>query len=1038
MNLFKRSLAVVLALTAVNGFSQKLSSVSLKTSDEKGLAVENFNGFQQPGFDMPVVSFRIDGTLTSTLKGKPTGLTSVDMGSGLFISVEDIKPISQEAFKMRVVFENRGDKPLTIGNIVPLGESDKQVYLTSLAGKGDGLSRTHIFRPGLAPANVTLPDNAWGIGLSIVDVDNGNSVVALARPDKNAFSNVSARRFDNVMNPGSKMVYDVWMEAYVGRWQEGFRIMFAKNMLYDVEPGTFDNTLFEREDLKWVRHGFVGHFASAWHNYFYDVDKGAYTFDKFTNTLDTLYGGDDFMILWTGFPVLGLDQRSQWDLVRAMPGGAKKLKEISDKGLERGMHLMTNYKPWDLPAAEDQILNATRYEDPVGGLGKISNEVGFWGVMFDTRSESSKAFQDGIDSYRKGFAIYPEGMSVPKDMQTCVIGRTHGAIKYAPFLNLNKLIKPEFCIYRQAIIENDNHPRRDAALSFFNGHGVEYHLYVPVELDRIQELYAFTGKGVRILRENADNFLNPGWTPLLPTLADSVWVNEWPLGDKTIYTLYSLRPEGFRGELFEVTKEEGYHFVDLWQNKELEPIRIGSKHVIAADVDPFPAEYLGTISEAEVSAIARFPELLTLSQEGDKLTVGAKKGATVKIWKGAPSYADKPVYTGKAGGMKVSKSKLLGDNYKGDITIQLFDGNILLDQRVIAGSEPRVRKQPEALFRISKGLTAYNSDKMDVLLEREKDMLSVDVKQGDEAYVYLRDIKAYPKYRLKTGKNTLKLMDHFKRYEGDFVVIVKQNGKTIDSTAVNVPYGHARIAVKAEKTAPATTAPEGMAYVPGGKFTFKARHIGDWMIKHPLEDTGKVFTMDPYYIDKHPVTNADFAKFMKATNYQPTDAENFLKHWVNGTPAASEEQMPVTYVSYEDAKAYAKWAGKRLPTEKEWQYAAQAGDGRLYPWGDTMDSTKCNVGNGILDPVGKYPQGANPLGLEELTGSVWQLTNDSYKNATSGFIILKGGDYFTTKSSWWYVQGGALPLINRQQLLRVSQGYERNATTGFRLVKDAQ
>ena len=166
--------------------------------------------------------------------------------------------------------------PLTIGNIVPLGESDKQVYLTSLAGKGDGLSRTHIFRPGLAPANVTLPDNAWGIGLSIVDVDNGNSVVALARPDKNAFSNVSARRFDNVMNPGSKMVYDVWMEAYVGRWQEGFRIMFAKNMLYDVEPGTFDNTLFEREDLKWVRYGFVGHFASAWHNYFYDVDKGVY------------------------------------------------------------------------------------------------------------------------------------------------------------------------------------------------------------------------------------------------------------------------------------------------------------------------------------------------------------------------------------------------------------------------------------------------------------------------------------------------------------------------------------------------------------------------------------------------------------------------------------------------------------------------------------------------------------------------------------------------------------------------------------------
>ncbi|MBT4410103.1 MAG: SUMF1/EgtB/PvdO family nonheme iron enzyme, partial [Bacteroidetes bacterium] len=98
----------------------------------------------------------------------------------------------------------------------------------------------------------------------------------------------------------------------------------------------------------------------------------------------------------------------------------------------------------------------------------------------------------------------------------------------------------------------------------------------------------------------------------------------------------------------------------------------------------------------------------------------------------------------------------------------------------------------------------------------------------------------------------------------------------------------------------------------------------------------------------------------------------------------------------------------------------------------------CNAGNGILDPVGKYPKGSNPLGIEDLVGSVWQLTNDMYDNGSNHFVILKGGSYFNPGSSWWYVQGGPRPLHYRQMLLRVSRGFERNATVGFRCIKDAE
>ena len=101
-----------------------------------------------------------------------------------------------------------------------------------------------------------------------------------------------------------------------------------------------------------------------------------------------------------------------------------------------------------------------------------------------------------------------------------------------------------------------------------------------------------------------------------------------------------------------------------------------------------------------------------------------------------------------------------------------------------------------------------------------------------------------------------------------------------------------------------------------------------------------------------------------------------------------------------------------------------------------IDSSVCNLGNGKLYAVGKYPQGANPYGLQDLVGSVWQLTNDLYMNGSYRYIIMKGGSYFKPSSSWWYVQGGPRELHYRQHLLRVSQGFERNATVGFRCVKD--
>jgi gamma-glutamyl hercynylcysteine S-oxide synthase len=185
--------------------------------------------------------------------------------------------------------------------------------------------------------------------------------------------------------------------------------------------------------------------------------------------------------------------------------------------------------------------------------------------------------------------------------------------------------------------------------------------------------------------------------------------------------------------------------------------------------------------------------------------------------------------------------------------------------------------------------------------------------------------------------------------------------------------------------------------------------------------------MQSFYMDKFPVTNAQFLIFLQKSGYQPTDSENNLQHWENGKPKPGDENKPVVFVSYEDAQAFANWAGKRLPTEIEWQYAAQSEKLSEWPWGDKahiiaekeeitgtltveklMESTPhfATPETERLDAVGSYPKGENPFGLHDLVGSVWQITNDVYDNCTYSFVMLKGGSYYKPEDSWWYVQGG--------------------------------
>jgi hypothetical protein len=88
-----------------------------------------------------------------------------------------------------------------------------------------------------------------------------------------------------------------------------------------------------------------------------------------------------------------------------------------------------------------------------------------------------------------------------------------------------------------------------------------------------------------------------------------------------------------------------------------------------------------------------------------------------------------------------------------------------------------------------------------------------------------------------------------------------------------------------------------------------------------------------------------------------------------------------------------------------------------------------------MDDVGSYPKGKNPYGIQDLVGSVWQMTHDQYVNGSYAYIMLKEGSYFKPSGSLWHVQSGPRELHYRQYLLRVSRGFERNGTIGFRCMR---
>jgi iron(II)-dependent oxidoreductase len=667
--------------------------------------------------------------------------------------------------------------------------------------------------------------------------------------------------------------YKAWLED-ITHWRMEARIRAG-----------YTGQEYERPELKWTQSSFIQPQMMVEDRYFYDPVAGHYTVDKYLDDLEKRYGGIDSVLIWQVYPNIGIDNRNQYDLLRAMPGGVAGVKQMVADFHRRGVKVFFPFMAWDQGTRD---IATSDWE----ATAKLMAEVGADGINGDTLRGIPRAFRTASDAVGHPLALEPEH-AFPSPFEALAWNNMEwGYWQYpnAPMVSAFKWLEPRHMVN---VCDRWNHSKVDnLQFAFFNGVGYESWENIWGIWNQITPRDAEALRRVATIERAMANFLvSPEWQPYAETEQAGIFASRWPQGNNTLWTVVNRTQYDVEGRQLRLPAQGGMHYFDLWHGVEITPEADDGYFFLN-----FPIEAHG------------FGAILATANE--------------------PNDAPKK----------------------------------LLPQMKQLSARP---------------LSSYSTD------------------------------------------------------------------WTFASQKM----------VPAEKTPPASGTPDRMVRVPAGDFTFNVNGIElegfndvGVDVQYPWEDSPRRhhvhrLHVDSFWIDRYPVTNSQFKKFLDATHYHPKDDSNFLRDWQNGTYPAGWDSSPVTWVSLEDARAYAAWAGKRLPHEWEWQYAAQGGDGRLYPWGNTWDAGAVPApekGRNLRgpDPIGTHPKGASPFGVEDLVGHVWQWTDEFIDEHTRGGI-LRGGSYYQPQGSVWYFPQ-AYRLDQHGKLLLMAPSKDRAGTLGFRCVKDAQ
>jgi len=645
----------------------------------------------------------------------------------------------------------------------------------------------------------------------------------------------------------------------------------------------FDDSLYRHPDLVWAQGNFVHALLMVEDRYFYDPDTGRYTVDRYLDDLEARFGGIDSVLPWYIYPNIGIDDRSQFDLADALPGGVEALKQVVADFHRRGVKVFLPTMPWDNGTREGDRPDWERMADLVAATGAD-------GINGDTYSGVPRAFHVACEARGRPVILQPESTAQAGDHH--LSWNLQSWTKRVPDESIPTVIKLKWLEPRHIInIENrwSRNRTNDLQHAFFNGIGYVAWENVFGFVNLITDRDAETLRRVAMVqRQFAPLFVSQDWRPYERTLQFGIFASRFPGEGRTLWTLINRSEFAVAGEQLNVPHVAGTRYYDVWNGTELSPRIEGDRAIIELAID------------------------------------GRGFGAVLAT----------------------------------------------------TGDEP--------------GLA-------------------------------------------------------------DFMKAMADRATTPLSSFSSAWHAAPQELVEIEATAPYGVAPAGMVAIPAADFDFKVRGVviegyatAGVDIQYPWEPDPRRthrhrVNIPAFAIDKFPVTNIMFKRFLDASGYAPNDSQNFLAHWIDGAPPAGWENKPVTWVGIEDARAYASWAGKRLCREWEWQYAAQGSDGRRYPWGNDWNPEAVPepcLDRTMSDPadVDAHPAGASPFGVMDLIGNVWEWT-DEYRDRHVRGAVLRGGSAYQPQTSHWYFPP-AYSLDEHGKYLLMAPAKDRSAGIGFRCAVD--
>lgn len=358
-------------------------------------------------------------------------------------------------------------------------------------------------------------------------------------------------------------------------------------------------------ELGWTHQNFVMGFVFTWDTDFWDMDTGKYKVDEYCLLMEQEYGGMQSVILWHSYPVIGIDEKNQFDFFRELPGGLESLKQVVDDFHKNNVKVFLTYNPWDLDTRRPEYSDNEE-------LARVIEEINADGVFLDTWNSGvgstsvftvEKYLRETLRQKGRELALTTELLPDFKDMvgtEALLNSWGQGTLPYNySDLSWQKWIMPSHKQYYIQRMASDK--KQILSHAWLNGQGIQ--LWDNV-FGRMNPWNAKDRKALRkmnaIWKNYGHLYLTDNWRPFYPSGNESILTSFWQDGDLKITNLVNITEEVLPVTL-EVSITEGRKYFDVWTGTELKPYSEGDKMFIKTEVSDFGC-ILETTAESEMLA----------------------------------------------------------------------------------------------------------------------------------------------------------------------------------------------------------------------------------------------------------------------------------------------------------------------------------------------------------------------------------------------------------------------------------------------------